>query len=169
MIPEKEGSLEISEIMSRQPVVCEINQSVQEVAKLMKKYTISSVVVLEHKELAGIITVDDIVRKAVATAKDANKTLAKDIMSSNVISIAPNASVREAMELFGEQEIRQVPVMKNNKLVGFLTQKDILRIEPALVDFALDKMKEEEELRQIRIQQFVNKEYLDEDDEETLL
>lgn len=169
MVPEREELLQVSEIMSRQPVVIQAQKPVSHVAKLMKRYRISSVVIMQDKEVAGIITVDDIVRKAVAAGQNPTKILAKDVMTPQVISVEPNADVREAMSLFAENDVRQVPVITQGKLVGFLTQKDVLRIEPTLVDLALDKMKEKEELRQIRIQEFTQKEFIDEEDEEDLL
>ncbi len=166
---ERENILQIAEIMSREPVSCSLDVTVQHVADLMKQFTISSVVVLENDLVVGIITVDDIVRKAVALGKDTKKTLAKEIMSTDIISIKPDAYMRDAMILFGEEEIRQVPVMQDAKLVGFLTEKDVLRIEPTLADLALAKMREKEDLRQIRIQKFVNKEFIDDEDEEDLM
>jgi CBS domain-containing protein len=166
---ENESLICVFDIMSSQPITIQASKSVSDVAKLMKKYRISSVVVLDKKDVVGIITVDDIVRKAVAAGQSPTKITAQHIMTPHVISVHPRADVREAMDLFAENEVRQVPVMDDGVLVGFLTQKDVLRIEPTLVDLALDKIKQKEEDRQARIQRFADQEFLDDEDEEHLL
>lgn len=160
--------IQVSEIMTRTPVSIQVGTSIVEVAKVMKTYRISSVIVLEDGQLAGILTVDDIVRLAVAVGLDLEKTLIEDIMTRDVVSISPDRDVTDVMSLFSEFEIRQVPVVDEaKKLVGFITLKDVLRFEPAMLDIAVGSLRLEEEHRQQEISKLVNGEMdLDEDDED---
>lgn len=158
--------IQVSEIMTRAPITVNAGTSIIEVAKVMKTYRISSVIVLSGKEIAGIITVDDIVRLAVAVGMDLEKTVVDEIMTRDVVTISPDKDITDVMNLFSEYEIRQVPVV-DKKLVGFITLKDILRFEPAMLDIAVGSLRLEEENRQRSIEMLSNSESdIDEDDED---
>ena len=155
----------IADIMTQRPVTTTEDTSIHAVAKLMKQYRISSLIVLsKDKQLAGIVTVDDIVRQAVASNLDMEKPVAV-VMTNDVVTITPDVDVREAISLFNEYEIRQAPVMQGKTLVGYVTLKDILRFEPALLDIAVENLRVEEEHRREMIQKIMNPdEMLDEED-----
>lgn len=157
--------MRVSEIMTKKPITINIGSSISKVAKLMQKYRVGHILVMDGDVLAGIVTVDDIVRKGVAANMDAKKTKVDDLMTSDIISIEPTADIRELMELFSESDIRQVPVMDKESLVGFVTMKDVLRVEPALMDLAINKIRFEEESRQQRIQKFSDDEFLADDED----
>ena len=159
------GELKVSEIMTKKPITIGVGSNLVQVAKLMRKYRVGHILVLDKKDLVGIITVDDIVRKGVAVSIDVKKSKVDDLMTTDIISIEPTADVRELMELFSESDIRQVPVMDKNSLVGFVTMKDVLRIEPALFDLAVTKICFEEENRQRKIQKFSDDEFLADDED----
>lgn len=159
--------IQISEIMTRAPITVKAGTSIIEVAKVMKSYRISSVIVLSNAEIAGIITVDDIVRLAVAVGMDLEKTIVDEIMTRDVVTISPDRDITDVMNLFSEYEIRQVPVIVDKKLVGFITLKDVLRFEPAMLDIAVGSLRLEEENRQRTIEKLSNGEAdVDEDDED---
>jgi len=159
--------IQVSEIMTRAPITVKAGTSIIKVAKVMKSYRISSVVVLSGSEIVGVVTVNDIVRLAVAIAVDLEKTLIDEIMTRDVVTISPDKDLADVMNLFSEYEIGQVPVVDGKKLVGFITLKDVLRFEPAMLDIAVGSLRLEEEHRQQALEKLSNGELdIDEDDED---
>lgn len=159
--------IQVSEIMTRGPITVNSGISIVESAKVMKTYKISSVIVMDGENLVGILTVDDIVRLAVAVGMNLEKTTVDEIMTRDVVTIEPTKDITDVMNMFAEFEIRQVPVVDNEKLVGFITLKDVLRFEPAMLDIAVGSLRLEEENRQRVISKLENGEVdIDEDDED---
>ncbi|MFW5866162.1 MAG: CBS domain-containing protein, partial [Nanoarchaeota archaeon] len=73
--------------------------------------------------------------------------------------VKPQDSIRNAMELLSEHDIKRLPVIDSaGNLVGFLTIKDILRIEPTLMDIAVERLRFSEEKRRNEIKDLVNEE-----------
>jgi CBS domain-containing protein len=121
------NKIRVSEIMSQKPVMIKSGESITAAAKKMKDYRISSLIITSQKELRGIITVDDIVRRGVARNIDLNKTKIDNIMTDEIITVNPNDNISEVIEIFNEYQIRQAPVLdETKKIVGFITFKDIL-------------------------------------------
>lgn len=139
--------IQISEIMSKKPVTVNVGSTVTESAEVMDKFRVGSLVVMDRELVVGIITAHDMIYKVVARNKDPSSTLIDDLMSKRVISISPEKTVEDAMNIINTNDIKQIPVIQMNKLVGFLTMKDILRIEPVLMDLAIDTIRSEEHKR----------------------
>jgi CBS domain-containing protein len=158
-----EKSLQVSDVMTKTPVVVKPTDSVLKVAQKLTRYRISSVLVMKDKMPVGIITTDDITYRVVNEDKCNKETFAKDIMSSELVGIGPAADIREAMELLNDEGIRQLPVLDKNHLVGYVTVKDILRVNPELILMLADNYKQKEEDRQKFVDQYVEDSYLDED------
>lgn len=149
--------IQISEIMSQNPVTVEKGSSVAKAAEVMAKYRVGSLVVMDQDDVVGIVTAHDIIFKVVSLNKNPSSLLIDDVMSNGVISVTPNNFVNEVMHLLNENDIKQVPVILKDKLVGFVTMKDILRIEPTLVDMAIDTFRSEEQQRKVYLEQAVQR------------
>jgi len=106
--------------------------TVLEAAKLMKKRNIGNVIVVEKKQPIGILTESDILKKVVAESKVPQEVIVKDVMSTPIIIIDPYVSLEEAMKTMGKCNVRRLPVIENDELIGIITQKDISRISPIL-------------------------------------
>ena len=106
--------------------------SVLEAAKLMKKRKIGNVIVVEKKQPIGILTESDILKKVVAEGKIAKDVLVKEVMSTPIIVIDPYVTLEEAMKTMGKCNVRRLPVIENDELIGIITQKDISRMSPVL-------------------------------------
>jgi len=123
-------------------------KSVKEAARLMKRYNIGGLIVVDRRgKVKGIVTKTDIVYKYVA----GKKRRLRDVMTKRLIKIDPGATLEEAAELMARHHIEKLPVFEGRKLVGIISASDILRIEPGLhtVLYELLKLKgaplEEEE------------------------
>ena len=106
--------------------------SVLDAAKLMKKRGLGNVLVVEKKQPVGILTESDILRKVVAEGENPKDVIAKNVMSTPVIIIDPYCSLEDAMKTMSKCNVRRLPVIENNELIGIITQKDITMISPIL-------------------------------------
>ena len=113
--------------MSKKVITVKKNQTVSSAAKLMDKYNISSLIVVEKGVPEGIITERDVLKKIVAKDKDPAKVKVKDIVTMKVVTIDAGDSISQASNLMALGKIKQLPVMKNGKLVGIITSTDIVR------------------------------------------
>ena len=84
---------------------------------------------------------------------------AKDIMTKNPITVNPDTSVLEAQEIMKESNIRRLPVVEKDKLVGIVTKHDLLKAEPLLAtpesrqkfNYLLSKLKVKEIMEKIPV------------------
>lgn len=156
--------VQVSEIMTRRPVTVNVSVPVDKAAGIMKRYRIGSILVMDKKKLVGILTVEDIAYSVTAKALDASKVLVDDIMTRGIIFIKPDASLRDAMEVINDNDIKQLPVISDDKLVGLVTMKDLLRIGPAVSDLIVEHVRFSEETRQKEIKRLEEEPYIDDDD-----
>ena len=119
--------------MHKDVVTIRPNLSLREASKIMSKFGIGSLVVVEDENLVGIITSTDII-KAVAEGKDVDQTLVSEVMSKDVITVDPDESLEEAVEKMMERNIKRLPVVEGGKLVGIITASDIIVVEPKLIE-----------------------------------
>ena len=122
----------VKEAMKTNLAIVKPSMTVLEAAQLMKKRKIGNVIVVEKKQPIGILTESDILKKVVANGKNAKDVLVKDVMSTPIIVIDPYVSLEEAMKTMGKCNVRRLPVIENNELIGIITQKDISMISPIL-------------------------------------
>lgn len=144
----------VAEIMTRKPVTIPPNLSVRTAAQLMKEKSVGSLLVEENHELLGILTKSDIIREVVAEAKDAQDIRADDIMTRAVITTRPDKDVFEALVLMKDNDVRHLPVLEKDALAGFVTIKDIIKINPALLEIIRDDINLREEERKLRAKPF---------------
>jgi len=122
----------VKEAMKTNLAIINPELTVLDAAKLMKKRRIGNVLVVQNKLPVGILTESDIIKKIVAEAKNPKDIQIKDVMTTPVIIIDSFVTLEEAMKTMGKCNIRRLPVVENNELIGIITQKDISRISPVL-------------------------------------
>lgn len=146
MIPMKTG-FRVCDAMTKKPIIVGKNVSIAECARLMHKENIGSLVIGERQKLEGIITEQDLVRKAIASNMDVEKTPVSEIMVQRLFTVSPEIDLFDAIQLMNDYNIRHMPVIARKKVIGYLTLKDILRIQPQLCELIIDKfqIKEEEQ------------------------
>ena len=120
--------------MNRNVIAVKPETSVREAAKVMAKYHIGSLIILEENRIAGIITEGDILRKVIVEGKDLDETKVRDIMTEKVFTIEPDKTIEDAVRLMMEKKIKKLPVIENEKLVGIITASDIMVVEPKLIE-----------------------------------
>ncbi len=131
-------TVRVKEMMKKDIKTVSIDDSIEHAAKIMKKFRIGSVVVMGEKNVKGIVTDSDIVYKYVA---EHTGMKVSDIMTKGPVSISPNETIEEAARVMAKNSIKKLLVFDRNKLVGIITDSDILRVEPALFEILLERMK----------------------------
>ncbi|MEK6808547.1 MAG: CBS domain-containing protein [Nanoarchaeota archaeon] len=129
----------IADAMTERPIYATSAITLTECAKMMDDNHVGSLIIKDKDSLKGVITEQDIVRKAVAKGLDTDKTKVSDIMETQLLTVKPDDDIYDALVLMRDYNIRQLPVMEKNKLLGLLTLKDILKIEPQLFDLVVEK------------------------------
>ena len=114
----------VQDVMSTDVQFCTPLDNVYEVAVKMKDYDIGAVPICEDGVLLGIITDRDIALRGVAD-KHPGSTKVTDIMSSNLVKIPQTMSVEEAAELMAKEQVRRLPVVEGDKLVGIVSLGDL--------------------------------------------
>jgi CBS domain-containing protein len=129
-------SVPVSSLMTDNVKLATENQTIRVVCRMMYENKIGSIVILkdttygnaEDKRPIGIVTERDIVRLIGHSDPLLIDAPVRKVMSSPLITINPNSSIRDAMESMQQKDIRKLPVVDNKgKMVGIVTDKDIFR------------------------------------------
>ena len=103
-------------------------QTVLEAAQTMAEKRIGSLLVLESGDMVGIVTETDVVRKVIAAGLSARSTSVGAVMNAPLIQIDIDDTARDASRLMAEKRIRHVAVTEDNKVVGLLSVRDLIRV-----------------------------------------
>ncbi len=93
----------------------------------MNRLRIGAIVVIDQGKLTGIFTERDVLRRVVGDGVDPKTVLLSQVMSTDVMTIAPETTVEDVAALFTERRCRHLPVVSNEKLVGLISIGDISR------------------------------------------
>ena len=107
-------------------ITVERDTPAQTAARIMRDRGIGSLFVTNGKEIVGILTDTDMVRRVVAAGADTQKTTAEQIMSAPILTIEENKTVLDANDLMAQTHIRHLGVTQDGKLVGMISVRDLL-------------------------------------------
>jgi CBS domain-containing protein len=93
----------------------------------MNHHRVGSVLVLDGGKLVGIFTERDVLRRVVGAGVDPRRSMVADVMTADVITISPEATIEETTVLFTEKRCRHLPVCDQGRLVGTISIGDITR------------------------------------------
>ena len=120
--------LEVGDIMTEDITTVCPGSSVVSAAKIMSEKNISCIIVSDNGDLSGIITETDLLKRAVANSNDFRKMKVEHIMTSPIRSVPRNLSVLDASRIIEDENIRRLVVLEEERLVGIITQTDIVRV-----------------------------------------
>jgi len=101
--------------------------TVAEAVREMNEKGVGALLVMDGRKPAGIFTERDVLRRIVDADRDPAMTRVAEVMTRQLIAIAPDAHVEDAMSLMTERRFRHLPVMEDGELVGMLSSGDLLR------------------------------------------
>ncbi|RLI19203.1 hypothetical protein DRO54_08950 [Candidatus Bathyarchaeota archaeon] len=115
-------------------------ETVEKVAQLMDKYRLGCIIVTSKDgKPIGIITERDLVIRVLAKNLLPSKLKAKDVMSSPLMTINPDATISEAARMMSRLNIRRLGVVYRGELVGIISSKDVLAVTPELIEIIQEK------------------------------
>ncbi len=132
--------IQVSDAMTTRPITVQERTTIEQCAKIMQKNMVGSLIISSKGNVKGIISDQDIVRNVLAKGMDPKESKVKDHMEKEVITIEPDIDIFEALSRMRDLNIKHLPVTSKKKMVGLITQKDILKIQPSLFDILVDKM-----------------------------
>jgi CBS domain-containing protein len=114
--------------------------TVYEALEKMSEKEIGALVVMENNKVVGIISERDYARKIILQGKSSKETLVKEVMSSKLFSVTPDASVEEAMVLMTGKHVRHLPVFEKNNFVGIISIGDVVKLVISNKDFLINQL-----------------------------
>jgi CBS domain-containing protein len=126
--------MQVREIMNRNVVTVEPKISLHDAARKMVENNTKFLIVTEKERLIGIVTEWDFVRKIAAGTKSILDAKLESIITKKVIVIAPTTEVSEAAEIMTSNNIKRLPIVENNVLIGVVTAMEIIAAEPKLIE-----------------------------------
>src|SRR4051794_12251642 len=116
------------------------DKTVFEAIAMLAEKNIGALPVIENGKVIGIFSERDYARKVVLAGKSSKGTRVREIISTDVISVGPDASVEECMRLMTEHRIRHLPVCNDGNLIGFISIGDLVNWTISTQSAALDQM-----------------------------
>jgi uncharacterized protein (DUF2267 family) len=115
-------------------VVLGSNATALEAARALENNEIGAVLVREHGRVAGIVTDRDLAVRVLGRGLDPKATSLGDVMTKSVCTLEPSNSVSEAIHVMEQRNVRRVPLVEADRIVGMVTLDDLLVDERAPLD-----------------------------------
>lgn len=119
--------MKIGKLMVTDVVTMSLDASVYEATKIMNKNRIGCVVVAYDGGIVGILTERDLLERVLEECKDPKETKVSDVMTRKVIVGNPDMELVEATRLMFENQVKKLPIVEENQLLGLVTLTDIAR------------------------------------------
>ena len=120
-------SLQVKDVMVKNLITVEAEDTVKKAAELMDKHDIGCLIVINYGNPVGIVTERDMLKKVVVERKDPGKIKVGHIMSAPLITSPPQIEVRDAVRLMNERRIKKLPVIEDGNLIGLVSLTDVMR------------------------------------------
>jgi CBS domain-containing protein len=140
--------LSVSDVMTRSPVTISPDATLIDCSRVLVKKKVGSVILVKDKKMRGMLTTKDIVWAI--TKKKGGELVhvkASDIATKKVKFVKPTLAMSKALKIMKRTGFKRLPVVHKGNLVGMITIKDILKVEPTLYSNVSDlvKIRDEEE------------------------
>jgi CBS domain-containing protein len=118
----------IRDLMTDKPCSVDADKSVAYAAKMMRDEDVGLAPIVEGDRLVGTLTDRDIAVRVVAEGRDPEATTAREVASTDVVTVDPDQDLDEALRLMAQHQIRRLPVVEEDgRLVGIVAQADVAR------------------------------------------
>ena len=108
--------------------------------RLMAERGIGALLVMDGARLAGILSERDYARKIVLQGRSSRDTPVRDIMTAEVVTVAPGDSIDHCMQVMTDKRIRHLPVADNGRIIGMVSFGDVVRSTLAEQQIAIDSL-----------------------------
>jgi len=132
---EEYQGMSARDIMTTEVVTADPDTPISKIVRLMLENNIGSIVIVgPKKEVLGIITERDLISKVLAKELDPRTTRAEEIMTRPVITVDPEASIGEVVNLLKEKNIGHLPVVENGRVIGIIAEGDVILLAPEFLE-----------------------------------
>jgi CBS domain-containing protein len=130
----------VKDVMTSPVVISDEDAPSNKIAKLMDEDDLGSVIITNRKgRPVGIITERDLVKRVLAKNVVPDTVKAKEIMTSPLVTIEPEATISEAARRMSQLDIRRLGVVYKGSLAGVISSRDVLRVMPELIEIIQEK------------------------------
>ncbi|MBI4020964.1 MAG: CBS domain-containing protein [Candidatus Aenigmarchaeota archaeon] len=134
------STIRAKDVMRKYVVTVEPSFTMDEVAKIMSSNRIGSVVVLDGQKPVGIVTSEDLVG-IIARGESPKQARVKDLAGRRFISASPEEKILDLVKLMIKSKVKRIPIVKEGRLQGIVTDKEILLTAPEMIDVLSEKLK----------------------------
>jgi len=120
--------MKVSTLMTQPVLEIDEDLTAQESAEMMGKAHVGALLVKRQKENVGIITERDIMSKIIAVRGDLEKTKAKEIMSTPVVTVDKDMDAEDAVKTMVKSKVRRLLITDKGKIVGIFTTSDLIKL-----------------------------------------
>lgn len=120
--------MDVKEIMIKNVVSMEADATVKDAVHRMNQYDIGCLVITKNGKVEGIITERDVLKRVVSKSKKPEETKISDVASKPLIVGGPTMYVEDAAKLMLKKNIKKLPIMENERIIGIITFSDIARV-----------------------------------------
>jgi CBS domain-containing protein len=144
----------VADVMTQASVTDAPGETLQSAAHRMWRQQTGSLLIMEGESLVGIITERDIMR-AVARGHDVGSTDVAEVMSKDIQHVPPGTTIHEAARLMAAKWIRHLPIVEDGRVLGVVSQRDLVGVFAALdpdprgIELASDELVRERRLARI--------------------
>jgi CBS domain-containing protein len=117
----------VRDAMTPSPTTIAADAPVVEAARLLASRNVGSLPVVDDESLVGMITDRDLVLNVLAKDVDPHSTTVASVCTQDPVVVAPEDSLDEALRRMASQQVRRLPVVDEERLVGILAQADVSR------------------------------------------
>lgn len=132
--------IKVGDVMAKGIITISPKDTVKRACEIMAKHDLSGVTIMDKGKVIGMLTQGDLV-PMIANGGDPSKITVKKIMGAKLVTISPDADVSRAAQIMVNNKVKRLPVLKKGKLVGVITQTDIIKISPSVYDLIFEKAK----------------------------
>ena len=108
--------------------------------ELMASENVGALLVMEGKQVVGIISERDYARKVILEGRSSLKTVVQNIMATKVLYITQNTTVEEGLALMSDKRCRHLPVLEDKELIGMVSIGDLVNAHVAEKDFMINQL-----------------------------
>lgn len=117
--------MKVRDVMTKSVTSIRPDATIKDAAQMMQQHNIGSIPVVDANGLVGIVTDRDIVVRNIADGQDPATTPVKNVMTSQVTTVTPEEDVHAISQMMASRQIRRIPVVENQQLVGMVSLGDI--------------------------------------------
>ena len=113
--------------MTKDPCTIEADRPVAYAARMMKQEDVGLAPIVEGDRLVGALTDRDITLRVVAEGRDPQSTPVREVATKKLVTVDPSQDLDEALRLMAQHQVRRLPVVEGDRLVGVLAQADVAK------------------------------------------